>query len=629
MSTSSGAAKAEIEVIDLTALINGALKGYICIIGPTLRGKIGTPIFAPNWGEFEKKLGGLRADSDFPLYCQRLLNAGAKLYVSRAGHYTDISDKTTLAGTKAAVTPAIAAVTEVRATATYTVTAGTSGGSGVHILKVGAVTIGSYAVTGSDTFAQQATAIRAAIETLSGTTGYNAAGTGVDVVISAPVGTGAAGNDLVLSEDNTGDAAGTIVQFDNGVTAVAAQSAVFTAKEVGTGYNGIIVTIVAAASGQAGKVDILVTVPGTDSATESYKNVTAALGTTEKAELNARSQLFTIGTIVANLPIATGTFSGGLQDISAIVAADYIGDANEENGIHSFNSVDDATKIMIPHTADHTIEVALQTYVEMRGDMIGLISTPVGLSADGAVDWRERTGAYATGVAIDSWQMALFTGGLTVYDSLAKVDKDLHELSDVGGLFAVKDAAKGEWFTAAGPKRGKIKNISGIPTNFGSAAQSDNLDFLVNHRINPVIKHSAFGPVLWGNATMQVADTLLSQLHIAELTIFMKRTLKPVLESQLFDPNDFQTWRNIHRQAKKFLDLLVTKRAIFEYKYQGDQEATKLSDLVINNADDVQAGQYFVNVLFKPIGALYWIKMRLALVPGSVSFEEISQAELE
>lgn len=101
----AGAPKTVIDVVDQSIIKAVQQAGIAIVQGPTQRGKIGEAIFIGNPLQFTRKLGGeyTAGESKFPTYCKRILNAGGLLWVLRAAHYTDVTDKTTKVGTKAAV----------------------------------------------------------------------------------------------------------------------------------------------------------------------------------------------------------------------------------------------------------------------------------------------------------------------------------------------------------------------------------------------------------------------------------------------------------------------------------------------------------------------------------------------
>ncbi len=89
---------------DLSQYVDTILKGISCAIGPTEKGPIGTPQLISSELQFERTFGGEISASDFPLLAKRALSYGAVLWVSRAAHYADITDKSTLTAVSASAT---------------------------------------------------------------------------------------------------------------------------------------------------------------------------------------------------------------------------------------------------------------------------------------------------------------------------------------------------------------------------------------------------------------------------------------------------------------------------------------------------------------------------------------------
>lgn len=112
-------------------------------------------------------------------------------------------------------------VTEVRATATFTITGGTSGaGNQVTQLTAGATTLLGSPVAWATSNNSTAAAVAAEINTGTGSHGYSATASGAVVTVSAPVGQGATANTRALTATLGGNVTGTNGIFANGVTAV-------------------------------------------------------------------------------------------------------------------------------------------------------------------------------------------------------------------------------------------------------------------------------------------------------------------------------------------------------------------------------------------------------------------------
>jgi len=518
MGLTDGIAKTTVQVEDVSTVINNRSIGIAAVQGFTKRGLKNVPEFTTSFNDFKRKFGGLSDEDDFPLYCKRALERGAKLWVSPAAHYTDITDKSTIDGVKAAIT--------------ITVTA--------------------------------------------------------DVVT-------------------------------------------FTAIEVGAGYNGVLIEITAPVSGSANVVDIKVIDPENKNNFELYKDFPEAPTAEDKLKINGISRFVEMGAVTNVIPIANDSMSGGIQVHASIVTADYVGDPSDSLGINSFDAVLNATKIAFPSIADPDVDTALIAYVDPtkepagRGDMVALLRTPVGANTDGILAYRNGTTPF-THVKFDSAYAFLFTGGLKILDENS-LEQEISEIGDVIGAIAKKDTQFEPWFSFSGGIRGLISNVLGVVFDLGSPAKLAEADQVSNAGVNLTIDHPTFGPVLWGNETLQIADTLLKAANIVELIVHMNRNIKALAEVSQFDPNDPVMFREMFRRIRPFLDALIVGRAISQYRYTGDQNVDRIQDVEFNTVDDIDAGIYKVQIEFSPIRANKFIVMTLSITNSSVNLESISEQE--
>ena len=93
-----------------------------------------------------------------------------------------------------------------------------------------------------------------------------------------------------------------------------------------------------------------------------------------------------------------------------------------------------------------------------------------------------------------------------------------------------------EWFSFAGAKRGLISNVIGFDYNLASPARTAEFDQVDIMGLNAVVSDKDFGAVIWGNNTLSKNPTLLKHANIAELLIFLSRSLTPIVKIDLFDP---------------------------------------------------------------------------------------------
>lgn len=506
-----GQARTEIDIQDLSVLTTSGLRGIVGVLGVTERGPINKPTLVGSWLEFTRIFGGLLDDDIFPLLCRRILEAGGRIAVTRLGHYTNITDKSSLEGVAS-------------------------------------------------------------------------------------------------------------------ILAIGAGAATLEAVSIGDWGNGITVTAVAAANNIANEFDFTITLDGYPDQGELIRNVPSVLTAEAVGNFNGRSQLVkflptSIGeTIAAQAITAMAT---GVQIRADIVDTDYIGDPTQGLGINAFDAIPVINKIAIPAKAVPAIDTALILYADARKDVRAVIRTPVGLNDQGILDYRNGTGVY-THQPYDSWRAEMWTGGLIINHPVTGEQIEIPEIGDVLGLMSARDNNYAEWFATAGSERGRVSNSLGVVYNLGSAARQTAADNIDVNGINPVIEHSSFGVVLWGNSTLQRANTLLINSNIADLLIYLTRELKPLIESELFNPNDPETWKAIHRKVTPLMDSVVDGRGISAYLYDGDQNVDNVSQVVVNTTADVDAGKYVFNLFIKPISALKYLGVKVSLTNSGVDFESLT-----
>jgi hypothetical protein len=402
---------------------------------------------------------------------------------------------------------------------------------------------------------------------------------------------------------------------------------VFTGKTVGV-YEAN-VSIKPAANLVTDQFDITVELVGFPELTKKLLNVPKVISTTVAATLSSKLVYvtFAAGTIAMattggqTAELNTGTVTGGSYDISAIVDADYVGDSTAGTGIHSFDS-ENFDYICLPHKAIPALDTALINYVDTRQDCQAVLRTPVGADGTAIVDYREGTGTY-THAAHNTWRGRMFTGGLNINHPVTGVETEISEVGDVLGVLAVKDNKFKAWLAAAGRKRGKIRNCNGVVYDLGTAGRSTQADLVDIHGVNMVINHQTFGTVVWGNSTLQKEDTLLKHANVADLIMFIQKVSKPIIDLELFDPNDMDTWKTVYRGIKDMMDEIKRQRGCWNWIFQGDQDASTVEECVVNTGANIDAGQWLFNLWVQPKVGMKYVGMRVVVTNSNVKFEEL------
>jgi len=618
-------------VTNLSIITANQEKGIICVLAATKRGLPGVFYKAGNRIQFARKLGGIIQDNDDALLCKLALEAGAVLYVGRLFHLTDIDDIGTISGTKASATVA-QSVLEVLATGSIDITGGSAGaGNEVQTITVNGVDVLGGAVSWATSNEATATAVAAAITANTSAPDYNATAVGASVIISGVAGSGSTPNGFLIAGTVGGDVTvGNSVAMSGGIDA-GSSNIVFNAEAVGAGYNDAVITIAAAASNKSGYVDITVELPDSDQVATVRDILSTSIDQIAIDAINGKLRGADAGVQVVSIsnviPVGTANLSGGVQDLSELVTADYAGSQISGVGVHVFDNVQDSMRLVNLNRAVPEVDAAFASYVDGRKDMRAVVRSPLGLGVTGVGDYRNGTGAYSHS-PIDSMYVDFWYTDCEISDpddSTVK-DKAVTALPYKIASRSQKDRVNGEWFSDSGAQSGigSFQKINRLPLNFLSPAYKSDYDTLYEQGVNAIVEHAMFKIVPWGNrSTLLDKTSLLSKSNIADLVVYISRSLKSIVAVQSFKPNDIIMFQELYRRVRPFIVSLVDNRAIEGeagglrgegkwWHWFGDQEAQSLDDLSFNTRADVDAGKYRARFAFKPIAANEYIAIDIA-----------------
>lgn len=610
------AANVNFSVTNLTQVVSSPNGGMAFVMGRSIRGPFADPSDIINsWPDFVRKFGGIMDDSDAPLLCKQLLEAGGSLRFCRVGHYTDPDISSSLDATLANLTP------QVNITFDDEFVTGNS-----VSLDINGNTIGPVVFDTSHENTMEDLAIAIAADPNVGSAKV------MDDDLTILV-TSIDENDLTVANiTTTGGASqntGTATSVNGLVDVNNVEVFVLKPKYLGADANNISVEITPASNGNPLYFNLNIYHATDPSLNESYINLNV-VGNPTASTANFLSQVVNNSNLLdveyKDLSSTTGdivpvptllSFKGG-SDGTQPVSADYIGTSSAMNGFHAFDEYDDAYNLAVLDNYDDTVMVAGSAYAENRKDLIFFLHLPIDLKTKAALINKKSS------YNIDSKFTFILGGTSLIADTITSQNKETNHLGKVLALAAKTEVEFGPWYSFAGPNRGIIRGTLGVIPNYGSPGSFAELNDLANRQINMVINRSN-SIKLWGNFSAQQKNDQEKFISIVRLIIFLKKSLRPTLESFLEEPNDIPTWKRIYYTVKPFLDSLVVSRAFYEYQWQGDQDASSLSTLVVNNPTDVGQGIYKVNLLIKAIPSIQEIKVQIVLSPTDVDFEIVDE----
>jgi phage tail sheath protein FI len=146
------------------------------------------------------------------------------------------------------------------------------------------------------------------------------------------------------------------------------------------------------------------------------------------------------------------------------------------------------------------------------------------------------------------------------------------------------------WYAAAGETRGLLPEALSVQYDrvSGDARQAM---YGAGNSVNPILRMRN-QILLWGERTMQIAESKLSQVHAVILVNYVVNGLAAIGRRYVFDPNDAELLTLIRLAFSEFLDKVRNERGLEDYNLVIDSRN--------NNADTRNQRQVIVDLAIIP-----------------------------
>jgi len=307
-----------------------------------------------------------------------------------------------------------------------------------------------------------------------------------------------------------------------------------------------------------------------------------------------------------NTAVATtvnfAAFNGGFNGDSPSIQ-DFIGTINPADdsptGLQCFDDENlDVDAIAAPDVPELFAEndVAILQEIARVGRKVyanGFADIPRGLNARNAIDYHNGAGFYASRGRIDNYSLSTCWNWIQIADSyngnLVWVPPSLGFMRCQAATF---DGFK-PWFAAAGEVRGIIPEalaveFERVSSDTKSAMYGD------GNSVNPILLQRG-RIMVYGDRTMQRAESKLTATHSVCLTNNMLKNMGLIARKFVFDPNDPTLLSSLNLSMTAFLETVKDGRGVEEYLL--------VLDTTNNTADTRNKREVIVDFSYIPVDA--------------------------
>jgi len=210
-------------------------------------------------------------------------------------------------------------------------------------------------------------------------------------------------------------------------------------------------------------------------------------------------------------------------------------------------------------------------------------------------------------VGIDSNYTATYYPWVLNNDTENNVRIYLPPTYEVMRNIALTDNISFPWFASAGYTRGIVNAVKAR-----KKLTLDERDTLYQGRINPIATYSDVGTVIWGNKTLQVAQSALDRINVRRLLLQARKLISAVAVRLLFEQNDEQVRNEFLDLVNPILDSIRRERGLTDFR-------VVLSDDPQLIDQNTLEGKIYI----KPTRSLEFISVEFLITPTGASFENV------
>ena len=180
---------------------------------------------------------------------------------------------------------------------------------------------------------------------------------------------------------------------------------------------------------------------------------------------------------------------------------------------------------------------------------------------------------------LDSSFAAAYFPDVVITDPALGINVQCPPSVAVLGAFSLNDSIAHPWFAPAGFSRGALKSV--VETQVKLSRR--NLDTLYESDVNPLaaFPHTP-GVVVWGQKTLQQAQSALDRVNVRRLLIEIRREVRKAGNNLLFEPNREETLGRFSAAVNPILQRIQQQQGLDKFKVVIDTTTTTQADIENN-----------------------------------------------
>jgi hypothetical protein len=132
----------------------------------------------------------------------------------------------------------------------------------------------------------------------------------------------------------------------------------------------------------------------------------------------------------------------------------------------------------------------------------------------------------------------------------------------IPGVYAFNDKVSAPWFAPAGINRGGLSTVLQAEYKLTQG----NRDNLYSNNINPIATLPQQGVVVYGQKTLQKAQSALDRVNVRRLMIELKSYIRQIADTVVFEQNTISTRNSFLARVNPYLEAIQQKQGLYAFR---------------------------------------------------------------
>jgi hypothetical protein len=178
----------------------------------------------------------------------------------------------------------------------------------------------------------------------------------------------------------------------------------------------------------------------------------------------------------------------------------------------------------------------------------------------------------------------------------------------IPGVYAFNDKVSAPWFAPAGINRGGLSTVLQAELKLTQG----NRDTLYLNNVNPIATLPKQGVVVYGQKTLQKADSALDRVNVRRLMIELKNYIRQIADTVVFEQNTITTRNSFLARVNPYLEGIQQKQGLYAYQVIMDDSN--------NGPAVIDQNQLVGQIYIQPTRTAEFISLDFILLPTGAQF---------